>query len=52
MVEKSIISNIETLMSTRLQIAGGIISLSHLWKCYGTTRVPGEFMGFLSIRKF
>uniref|UniRef100_A0A0R3RFG8 Carn_acyltransf domain-containing protein n=1 Tax=Elaeophora elaphi TaxID=1147741 RepID=A0A0R3RFG8_9BILA len=26
-------------------IAGGIISLSHLWKCYGTVRVPGEIMG-------
>ncbi|CAG9538070.1 unnamed protein product [Cercopithifilaria johnstoni] len=30
-------------------IAGGTISLSHLWKCYGTTRVPGENMDHLDV---
>ncbi|VDM92049.1 unnamed protein product, partial [Litomosoides sigmodontis] len=30
-------------------IADGSISLSHLWKCYGTTRVPGEFMDHLDM---
>ncbi|VDO36719.1 unnamed protein product [Onchocerca flexuosa] len=30
-------------------IAGGCISLSHLWKCYGTTRVPGEIIDHLEM---
>ncbi|KAK6108505.1 Choline/Carnitine o-acyltransferase family protein [Brugia pahangi] len=30
-------------------IAGGVISLSHLWKCYATTRVPGEIMDHLEV---
>ncbi|VIO98638.1 Uncharacterized protein BM_BM6097 [Brugia malayi] len=33
----------------KLQIAGGVISLSHLWKCYATTRVPGEIMDHLEV---
>uniref|UniRef100_A0A1I7VUJ9 Carn_acyltransf domain-containing protein n=1 Tax=Loa loa TaxID=7209 RepID=A0A1I7VUJ9_LOALO len=30
-------------------VAGGVISLSHLWKCYGTTRVPGEIIDHLEV---
>uniref|UniRef100_A0A1I8EY61 Carn_acyltransf domain-containing protein n=2 Tax=Wuchereria bancrofti TaxID=6293 RepID=A0A1I8EY61_WUCBA len=33
----------------KLLIAGGVISLSHLWKCYATTRVPGEIMDHLEV---
>uniref|UniRef100_A0A915PN97 Choline/carnitine acyltransferase domain-containing protein n=1 Tax=Setaria digitata TaxID=48799 RepID=A0A915PN97_9BILA len=30
-------------------IANGCISLSNLWKCYGTTRVPGEIIDHLEM---